>query len=76
MMLPTKIHLAISRGIAGLTWLDHLLKARRLIAVKASVTYEAARMVERIHSQANESGVRHEVDVKSVRVYRSQHTIN
>jgi hypothetical protein len=35
-MVMAKIHLAISKGTAGLTWLDQLLKASRLTAVKPS----------------------------------------
>jgi hypothetical protein len=36
MMVMAKIHLAISKGTAGLIELVHLSKARRLTAVKAS----------------------------------------
>lgn len=35
-MQMAKIHLATSKLTFGRTWLDHLLKARRLTAVKAS----------------------------------------
>jgi hypothetical protein len=36
MMQPAKIHFAMSKLTLGLTMPDHLLKARRLTAVKAS----------------------------------------
>jgi hypothetical protein len=49
-MVMAKIHFATSKGTFGFTWLDHLLNASRLTAVKASAVYTAQDMRTRIHS--------------------------
>ena len=67
MIVMAKIHLATSNGTLGWTWLDHLLKASRFTAVKASAAYTAQETRVRIQSQAYEKGVKHDDDLKSER---------
>jgi hypothetical protein len=69
MIQAEKIHFEISRGIYGLISPDHLLKARRLTAVKVSTAYTAIEITRDSQRYPYAKGVKQEVDLKSFKLY-------